>query len=121
MAEFFRRSFRPAPIKEGDTADVKIEAVGEKGDGIARVNGFVVFVPGVKVGDEVKIRVTRVLKKFAFGELAGEAKPEAEGETAEIKEEEEAAPKNQEKTPKTEVYGEEEEIEEVDYADSEEF
>jgi len=120
MAEFFRRSFRPAPIKEGDTADVKIEAVGEKGDGIARVNGFVVFVPGVKVGDEVKIRVTRVLKKFAFGELAGEAKPEAEGETAEIKEEE-AAPKKQEKTPKTEVYGEEEEIEEVDYADSEEF
>ncbi|MBI2650179.1 TRAM domain-containing protein [Candidatus Woesearchaeota archaeon] len=70
-----RGGFRPrnfAPVKVGDELDVKIEAVGEKGDGIAKKDGFVLFVPGTKQGDEVKIRVTRVLQKVGFAEVAGE-------------------------------------------------
>ena len=66
---FQRRSF--APVKVGDELDVKIEAVGEKGDGIAKKDGFVLFVPGVKAGDNVRIRVTRVLRKVGFAEVAG--------------------------------------------------
>lgn len=62
-----------APVKVGDEIDVKIEAVGEKGDGIAKKNGFVIFVPGAKEGTTVRIRVTRVLKKMAFSEIAGTA------------------------------------------------
>ncbi|MBT4445818.1 TRAM domain-containing protein [archaeon] len=57
------------PVVEGKEYDVSIQAVGGKGDGIARVQGFVVFVPGVKKGDYVKIRVKKVLEKAAFGEL----------------------------------------------------
>ena len=68
--EFGSRSF--APVKVGDELNVKIEAVGEKGDGIAKKDGFVLFVPGTKQGDEVKIRVTRVLQKVGFAEVAGE-------------------------------------------------
>lgn len=67
--------FRPrnfAPVKVGDELDVKIEAVGEKGDGIAKKDGFVLFVPDTKQGDEVKIRVTRVLQKVGFAEVVGE-------------------------------------------------
>ena len=75
----FRGSF--APVKVGDELDVKIEAVGEKGDGIAKKDGFVLFVPNTKEGDEVKIRVTRVLRKVGFAEVAGEG--EAKGEQAE--------------------------------------
>lgn len=70
-----RGSFRPrsfAPVKVGDELDVKIEAVGEKGDGIAKKDGFVLFVPGAKEGDEVRIRVTRVLQKVGFAEIVGE-------------------------------------------------
>ena len=70
-----RGSFRPrnfAPVKVGDELNVKIEAVGEKGDGIAKKDGFVLFVPGAKEGEEVKIRVTRVLQKVGFAELVGE-------------------------------------------------
>jgi len=37
--------------------DVKIEDTGRDGDGITRIEGFVVFVSGAKVGDEVKIRI----------------------------------------------------------------
>lgn len=64
-----RRSF--APVQVGQEIDVKIEAVGEKGDGIAKIKGFVIFVPNVKAGDEVKIKITKVLRKVGFGEVVG--------------------------------------------------
>ncbi len=60
-----------APVKAGEEINVKIEAVGEKGDGIAKVKGFVIFVPNTKQDDEVRVRVTKVLKKVAFGEVVG--------------------------------------------------
>ena len=47
---------------------VKIEDVGKEGDGITRIEGFVVFVPETKVGDEVKVRITSVRRRFAFAE-----------------------------------------------------
>ena len=79
-------SFRPrnfAPVKVGDELDVKIEAVGEKGDGIAKKDGFVLFVPATKQGDEVRIRVTRVLQKVGFAEVVSQK----QGQEAEAGEE----------------------------------
>ncbi len=69
--------FRPrqnsfAPIRVGDEVEVTIEAVGEKGDGLAKVKGFVLFVPNAKEGSTVKVRVTRVLRKVGFAEIIGE-------------------------------------------------
>ncbi|MCH8067445.1 MAG: TRAM domain-containing protein [Nanoarchaeota archaeon] len=64
---------RPSPVNVGDEIDVKIEAVGEKGDGIAKKEGFVLFVPNTKEGQEVKIRVTKVLTKVGFAEVIGES------------------------------------------------
>jgi len=94
-----RRRF--APVKEGDELDVKIEAVGEKGDGIAKKQGFVLFVPNAKTGDEVRIRVTRVLRNAGFAEVIGagtapraETKPAAKKEEEDVAELEEAAEKN---------------------------
>ncbi|MGP8329898.1 MAG: TRAM domain-containing protein [Methanosarcinaceae archaeon] len=58
-----------APVEEGETYDVSIEDLAREGDGIARVKGFVIFVPNAKVGDEVNIKVTKVMRKFAFGEI----------------------------------------------------
>lgn len=72
------------PVKVGDELDVTIEAVGEKGDGIAKIRGFVIFIPNVSEGDQVKIRVTKVFRKVGFAEVigAGEAKAAAEEEKA---------------------------------------
>lgn len=67
---FAPRNF--APVKVGDEIEVNIEAVGEKGDGIAKKDGFVIFVPNTKQGDTVKIRITRVLRKVSFAEVVGE-------------------------------------------------
>ncbi|MDG6244787.1 MAG: TRAM domain-containing protein [Methanolobus sp.] len=58
-----------APVEAGNNYDVTIEDIAREGDGIARVSGFVVFVPNTKVGDEVTITVNKVMSKFAFGEL----------------------------------------------------
>jgi predicted RNA-binding protein with TRAM domain len=63
---------RNAPVNVGDEMDVTIEAVGEKGDGLAKKDGFVLFVPNTKKGDSVRIRVTRVLKKVGFAEVVGQ-------------------------------------------------
>ena len=67
-----------APVKVGDEVDVTIEAVGEKGDGVAKVKGFVLFVPNTQQGENCKVRVTRVLKKVGFAEKIGEASASSE-------------------------------------------
>lgn len=72
-----------APVNVGDTLDVKIEAVGEKGDGIAKKNGFVIFVPGAKTGTTVHVKITRVLKKMAFSEVLGQAQGASEASSQE--------------------------------------
>ena len=101
-----------SPVKIGDELDVKIEAVGEKGDGIAKIEGFVLFVPGVKEGDEVRIRITKVLRKVGFAEVVGEAQstPETEEQPTEEPAAEEAAAEEQPAEPSaedTEDFGEE--------------
>lgn len=104
----FDRTF--GPVKVGEELDVKIEAVGEKGDGICRKKGFVLFVPNTKEGDEVRIRVTKVLRKVGFAEVIGQAsqKPESsEKPKAKPKPEEEEVPKGEE----SEDFGEEAEEE----------
>lgn len=63
------KNFRRAPVKVGDVRTVKIEAVGSGGDGIAKIDGFVIFVPGTKLNDEVKIKVTKVFRRYGFGEV----------------------------------------------------
>jgi predicted RNA-binding protein with TRAM domain len=74
---------RSVPVDVGDEVDVTIEAVGEKGDGIARKDGFVLFVPNTKEGDNVKVKVTKVLKRVGFAEVVGSGSPAASGHAAE--------------------------------------
>ena len=74
------RPFRPSPVRVGEEYDVKIESMSKRGDsGVARVQGLVVFVVGTKVGDSVKIRITKVGRGYATAEVAGQA---AAGEVA---------------------------------------
>src|SRR3989338_7983565 len=65
--------FGQIPVKEGEIYDVEIEGIGEKGDGIAKIKGYVIIVPNVKKGDKVKVKVNAVRGKVSFGEVIGEA------------------------------------------------
>ncbi|MBI2578800.1 MAG: TRAM domain-containing protein [Candidatus Aenigmarchaeota archaeon] len=70
---------KPKPIKEGEEYTVKITDVGAKGDGITKIENFIVFVPGTKKGDEVRIRIKQVSQRFAVGEKIGESAGGEEG------------------------------------------
>ncbi len=61
------RSAPVAPVEVGKEYDVKIEDIAREGDGIARVEGFVIFVAQTKVGDQVKIQIDKVMRRFAIG------------------------------------------------------
>ncbi|MEM2905149.1 MAG: TRAM domain-containing protein [Candidatus Bathyarchaeia archaeon] len=64
--EEFRGPPRAVPVEEGKEYHVRIESVGTKGDGIAKIEGFIVFVPGTKVGDELTVRVDSIRGRFAI-------------------------------------------------------
>ena len=74
---------KPKPIKIGEEHDVKITDVGAKGDGITKIENFIVFVAGAKKGEECRIRIKEVASRFAIGEKVGPAKGGAEGESTE--------------------------------------
>jgi len=58
------------PVEEGDTREVEIEAIGEQGDGITRVErGFVVIVPDTEKSERVSIEITDVQTNVAFAEV----------------------------------------------------
>lgn len=73
------------PIKEGEQYDVTIEDIGKEGDGVAKIENFVVFVPNTKVGDEVTIEITKVLRTLAFADVVDGS---SEKEVPEVVEEE---------------------------------
>lgn len=63
-------SFGPKPVETGKEYDVQITETSRQGDGIAKVQGFVIFVKNAKVGQNVKVRITNVGARFATAELA---------------------------------------------------
>ena len=70
MYENFGRDTSTAPVIEGEIhRDLKIESVGREGDGIAKIDGFVVFVADTNVGETVDVRITKVARKVAFAEI----------------------------------------------------
>jgi predicted RNA-binding protein with TRAM domain len=85
----FRREggFAPKPVEIGKEYEVDISETSRRGEGIARVQGLVIFVPNTKPGDHVKIKIKSVSRRFAEGEVVGKGEAEAETETEEEEEE----------------------------------
>src|SRR4029077_5735763 len=54
-----------APVRPDDELDLRIESLAYGGNGVARLNGFVVFVRRGLPGDVVRARVTRVKRNHA--------------------------------------------------------
>lgn len=61
--------FLPKPVKVGDEVEVDVEAVASKGDGIAKKDGFVLFIKGATQGQKVRVRVTEVKARYATAEI----------------------------------------------------
>jgi len=63
--DFNRGSTGPKPVEVGKEYDIEVTEISRQGDGIARVQGFVVFVKNGKVGQKVKVKVDQVGNRFA--------------------------------------------------------
>jgi predicted RNA-binding protein with TRAM domain len=88
------RSFKPKPVEVGKEYDVTISDTSRRGDGIAKVDGFVIFVTGAKQGQQARAKITQVSNRFATGQVVegsssttGAATTEASEESEESSEE----------------------------------
>ena len=73
-------------IQKNQEYIVEIIDNGYEGEGIAKIDGFTVFVPGTIKGEKVKILIVKVLSSHAFGKAleileASEARQEADCST----------------------------------------
>lgn len=70
----------PKPVSVGDIIVVSIESQGGQGDGIAKVEDFVIFVKGARKGEQCKVKITEVKRTYAIGERTDGKKSEIEQE-----------------------------------------
>jgi 23S rRNA (uracil1939-C5)-methyltransferase len=54
-----------APVRNGEEVELRIDSLAYGGNGVARLDGFVVFVRGGLPGDLVRARATKVKRGFA--------------------------------------------------------
>ena len=58
-----------APIQKNDYIDVVFEDLTHEGSGVAKIDGYPIFVPYGLPGEKAKIKVTKLNKGYGFGRL----------------------------------------------------
>ena len=66
---YANRSFGSKPVETGKEYNAQITETSKKGDGIAKIQGFVIFVKDTQIGQDVKAKVTSVGERFAPVEI----------------------------------------------------
>jgi predicted RNA-binding protein with TRAM domain len=56
------------PVQVGKEYELDISEVSRGGQGIAKINDFAVFVPDTKLGDQVKVKITKISQLAADAE-----------------------------------------------------
>ena len=56
-------------MRKGDILEVTITDIGMNGEGIAKDNGFVIFIPYALKGEQVRIEALKVKKNFAYAKI----------------------------------------------------
>src|SRR5207344_2748563 len=67
-----------APVRVDDELELAIDSLAYGGNGVARLNGFVVFVRRALPGDRVRARVTKVKRNHAEATAVEVLEPGAE-------------------------------------------
>ncbi len=67
-----------APVRKGEELELRVDSLAYGGNGVARVNGFVVFVRGGLPGDLVRARVTKAKRGFAEAVTEAVLEPSSE-------------------------------------------
>lgn len=64
-----RRSIKASEdvgIKEGGVYEVMVEDVGRKGDGVAKLDKYIIYVPGAARGARVRVKIQKISGNVAF-------------------------------------------------------
>jgi predicted RNA-binding protein with TRAM domain len=55
------------PVEVDREYEAEIEEMSRRGDGIARIKGFIIFVPNAEQGEHAKFKIMRIGRRFAIG------------------------------------------------------
>ncbi|NWG10012.1 MAG: TRAM domain-containing protein [Nitrososphaerales archaeon] len=54
--------------------------ISRRGDGIAKVEGFIIFVSGAKVGQKARIKIVQMGNRYANGQIVESIEKEGKSE-----------------------------------------
>ena len=57
------------PVKKNQEYIIDVIDNGFEGEGIAKINGFTIFIPNAIKGEKLKILIVKVLSSHAFGKI----------------------------------------------------
>jgi 23S rRNA (uridine2552-2'-O)-methyltransferase len=57
-----------APVRAGEECEIEIVGTGDEGDGIAKIEGYTLFVSDAEEGETVRVRVEDVKPNFGFAQ-----------------------------------------------------
>lgn len=60
---------KQTPVQKNEMLEVHFEDVTHDGSGVAKIDGYPIFVPNGLSGEKAKIKVTKVNKNYGFGRL----------------------------------------------------
>ena len=63
------KGFKRYPVELGEELEVEISEMSPKGEGIARNQGFVIYVADAKLGERVRVKITRITNKAANAQI----------------------------------------------------
>lgn len=63
------------PVEKNLDYDIEITGMGHEGEGVGKLEGFTIFVPGTLLGELVRIKIVKVSKNYAYGKLLEVLKP----------------------------------------------
>ena len=58
-----------APIKKNDRTTVYIEDLTHDGNGVAKIDGYPLFIQGALPGETVEVHVLKTLKNYGFAKV----------------------------------------------------
>ena len=63
------KGFKRCPVELGEELEVDVTELSPKGEGIAKNQGFVIYVADSKPGDRVKVKIERITGKAAYAQV----------------------------------------------------
>jgi predicted RNA-binding protein with TRAM domain len=63
------KGFKRCPVELGEEVEVEITELSAKREGIAKNQGYVIYVADTKPGDHIKVKITRITDKAANAQV----------------------------------------------------